>query len=212
MKEKELDDIRRTLQRIQRIASEPIDETDDGDGLDSFATPVTDAAGRPRDRPFGAQHIVEDAPKSRFVLFAIAALAVLGAVGMASYLLVGLKRELGPTPPITKALRVEPEKDVTASVPDDASRVHSEAQTLLEAGHVIEARRSLMGLPVKSPEAALILARSYDPNYLRLIPNVDAAADPTEAERWYRTWRDIASEQGLVLEPDRFDRIIKAMR
>jgi hypothetical protein len=69
----------------------------------------------------------------------------------------------------------------------------------------------LIDLNDNSPEVALALARSYDPNYLRLIPDADAAADPKEAERWYRAWRDIAASKGLVLEEDRLERIINAM-
>jgi hypothetical protein len=46
---------------------------------------------------------------------------------------------------------------------------------------------------------------------LRLIPDADAAADPKEAERWYRAWRDIAASKGLALDEDRLDRIINAM-
>ncbi len=214
MNDKELDDIKRTLQRIQRIASEPIDETDADDRSDdSAAAAELDAAGGPPDLSRTKHTVRSMLPSQLVTAVALAALAVLGTVGVTSRLrLVGPKLGPEPTSQITNALRIEPERRVTPSAPEDASRVNSEAQTLLEAGRVIEARRSLVAFPVKSPEAALILARSYDPNYLRLVPNADAVADPTEAERWYRTWRDIASEQGLVLEPDRFDRIIKAMR
>jgi hypothetical protein len=219
MNDKELDDIKRTLQRIQRIASEPIDEadaepgTDVGDGpSDSVAAPKPDAAEKPPG-PSTADHRVRSIlPRQLATAVALAALALLATAGVTSRLLFGPDGEPESTPLITNALRIEPEQRVTTSAPHDASRVNAEAQALLETGRVIEARRSLMGSPVKSPEAALILARSYDPNYLRLIPNADAVADPTEAERWYRTWRAIASEQGLVLELDRFDRIIKAMR
>jgi hypothetical protein len=221
MNDKELDDIKRTLQRIQRIASEPIDETDAGDEAgtdagdgpnDSVAAAKLDAAEKPPG-PSSAKHRVDSMlPRQHATVVALAALALLATAGVTSRLLLGPDVEPEPTPLITNALRIEPEQRVTISAPHDALRVNAEAQALLETGRVIEARRGLMGLPVKSPEAALILARSYDPNYLRLIPNADAVADPTEAERWYRIWRAIASEQGLVLELDRFDRIIKAMR
>jgi hypothetical protein len=44
------------------------------------------------------------------------------------------------------------------------------------------------------------------------VTQPDAAADPNEAERWYRTWHEIAGQKGLVMEPDRLERIIKAMK
>ena len=208
MQEKELDDIKRTLQRIQRIASEPIDET----LVDEFVS-AEPAEHRPSNT---RSETVEPLPHNkghsqRMTLFAIAAVAVVGAAGATVWMMREAKMEPGSTSETTSALSTEPQRPL-AQPAQEAPAVTGDAQTLLEAGRVVEARRALVDLPVKSPEAALTLARSYDPNYLRQIPNPDATADPAEAERWYRTWRDIASERGLVLEPDRFDRIIKAMR
>ena len=209
MKEKELDEVKRTLQRIQRIASEPIDDTlvDDAAGIEPGETRTSDG------RSETAKQFANDAwYGQRLTAIAIAALAVVGAAGAAVWMMYGSRIEPGSTPETTSALSTGEQQRSAAQVPQDAPLVTTDAQALLEAGRVVEARRALVDLPVKSPEAALTLARSYDPNYLRQIPSPDAAADPAEAERWYRTWRDIASERGLVLEPDRFDRIIKAMR
>jgi len=44
-----------------------------------------------------------------------------------------------------------------------------------------------------------------------LIAQPDAAADPQQAERWYRAWYDIAGRQGLVMDPDRLQRLIRSM-
>jgi nitrate reductase NapE component len=209
MQEKELDDIKRTLQRIQRIASEPIDDT----LVDDIVSPELAEHRTSEPRSETVEPVVHDNLRSqRLTVFAIAALAVVGATGAAVWMMPKTSMEPGSTSETTSALSTEPQRPTVQAPQDAPAAITGDAQTLLEAGRVVEARKALVDLPVKSPEAALTLARSYDPNYLRQIPNPNAAADPTEAERWYRTWRDIASERGLVLEPDRFDRIIKAMR
>ena len=93
----------------------------------------------------------------------------------------------------------------------DAERL-SVAQRLMDKGKVSEARRVLKNdLASRNAEAALLLARSYDPNSLHLIANADATPDPGEAEHWYRRWSEIAAGQGLALDKERLDRIIKAM-
>jgi hypothetical protein len=94
----------------------------------------------------------------------------------------------------------------------DAERL-AVAQGLMDKGKVTEARRVLNNdLASRHPEAALLLARSFDPNSLQLIANADASPDPAEAERWYRRWSELASGEGLALDRERLDRIIKAMR
>jgi hypothetical protein len=57
-----------------------------------------------------------------------------------------------------------------------------------------------------------MMARSYDPNYLQQLPGSDAAPDTVEAEYWYRAWHAIAWKNGLAMEADRLERIIKAMK
>jgi hypothetical protein len=213
MNEKELDEIKRTLQRIQRIASEPTDE-DSLDGpakaaaarLNGAAAGVTDRLAARLRSPMRMHP-----PRRLAAAVALAALAVIGAAGLAGWLLMKPGSEPHRRVEEAVTLKTEPQEHQTIQISGEASRITAEAEDLLAAGKVSEVRRRLTGAPVKSPEVALILARSYDPNYLRLIPNADAAADKHEAERWYRTWRDIAAEKGFVLEPDRFDRIIRAM-
>ena len=43
-------------------------------------------------------------------------------------------------------------------------------------------------------------------------PNPNAPADAEEAERWYRHWTTLAGKDGLVLDQDRLERIIRSMR
>ena len=89
----------------------------------------------------------------------------------------------------------------------------SHAQRLIDEGKIVAGRDLLLdGLAERQADAAMILARSYDPNSLRLIANADAAPDVEEAERWYRRWHEIAVSDGLALDTHRLDRIIKAMR
>jgi hypothetical protein len=95
---------------------------------------------------------------------------------------------------------------------ENAERISS-AQRLIDEGKVVAGRDLLLdGLAEQRAEAALILARSYDPNSLRLILNADAQPDVEAAERWYRRWHEIAVSEGLALDIPRLDRIIKAMR
>ena len=214
MNKNELDDIRRTLQRIQRIGCEPIDEADvSDDQAGEIAVTEPDKASA-NDQFFdrGKSFVQKIPAKLRAPIAAITVLVIIGAIGLARWGFVTSDVEPGGELVAATGPEIEPQEQRAISVTGDASQVTVEAESLLEAGRVSEVRRRLTDRPVKSAEVALILARSYDPNYLRLISNADAAADPNEAERWYRTWRDIATEKGLVLEPERFDRIIKAMR
>jgi hypothetical protein len=226
MNDKEIDAVRRTLERIQRMASEPLDDGsspagDLGDGAARSAGRLNRLPGQRTAPPVW--------------MLAGGGVIVLMAVGAAGLTLMGPQVHVAqkaeapvklpevpaapkPAPAPVPADRAAPERQpasrpaTTASLPNVPVSRENEAQGLLEAGRVSDARRMLAGMPKKSPEAALILARSYDPNYLRQLPNADAVADANEAERWYRTWKTAAAEQGLVMEPERFERIIKAMR
>lgn len=214
MKDKDLDAVRLALQRIQHIASAPENESNTPDGTGAEEEQAEYAS---RFSTSGEQAVQKAPLRLPAAIFAGVLIAA-GAGGFAAWQLTGqnaqlaVREEMGGTvapqgAPAPQPVKAEP-STVAALTPD----VAAEAQSLLEAGRVREARQSLIDVPQKSPELALTLARSYDPNYLRLIPNADAAADAAEAERWYRTWRDIASARGFVMEPERFDRIIKAMR
>jgi hypothetical protein len=220
MKNQKLDEVRRTLQTLQHIASEPIDEFDSAEsgsagaedpkpgwvrGIGNFFT-----SGK-----YGAEQgtgALTRLAGQRILVIALGAIMAIGAAGLTAWALIGTDekpvREM--TTAATSVIELTEPQAVDALEPSVKTAI-DEAQELISAGKIGDARRRLIDLNDNSPEVALALARSYDPNYLRLIPDADAAADPKEAERWYRAWRDIAASKGLVLEEDRLDRIINAM-
>jgi hypothetical protein len=158
-------------------------------------------------------------------------IAILGliAVALTVGLVVGFWPKTAREPvPIDGASRMTQDQGTTAAItplpsqspspaarpePDPGTGVITNAQRLIDAGQ-IKAGRDLLanGLADRNADAALILARSYDPNSLRLIPNADAGPDIAAAERWYRRWHEIAAGEGLDLDSQRLDRIIKAMK
>lgn len=94
----------------------------------------------------------------------------------------------------------------------DAGRI-SQAEQLMSLGKVTDARQILQDdLADRVAEAALMLARTYDPNALRLIADANAEADIVQAEQWYRRWYELAGQNGLTMDPERLNRIIQAMR
>jgi hypothetical protein len=189
-----LDDVRLTLQRLQRITIEPTNVPHSGEPAASFPYPL--AAG------FKALSM-GPLPRKRWIAAGAVCIA-----GIALWWLAAPGPHRANTP--TTAT------DVTAGIsvrvsPQEAAELTARAQKLIESGKVVIAREQLATMAMHSPETALVLARSYDPNFLRLISGADASADPKQAERWYRIWRDIAAERGMVMETERLERIIKAM-
>ncbi len=86
-------------------------------------------------------------------------------------------------------------------------------QQLMAEGDIVAARQALRGAAEgQSADAALALARSYDPNFLKSIPRPNAGPDVAEAERWYRKWYELAAKDGLVMDNARLERIISSMR
>jgi hypothetical protein len=219
MKNQKLDEVRRTLQHLQHIASEPIDEDDSTEPDADAAKGLKSGWNRIISNFFtSGQHGAEKGTAAftrlagqRILIIGIGAFLVVGVAGLAAWAVIGTDEK--PAPGMTTAATsiIELTEPHDTDVEPSVKMAIAEAQQLISAGKIDEARRRLLDLDDKSPEAALILARSYDPNYLRLIPDADAAADPKEAERWYRAWRDIAASKGLALDKDRLDRIINAM-
>jgi len=96
---------------------------------------------------------------------------------------------------------------------EEEASVLSEARRLLSEGGIALAReRLLANSPGQRAEFALLLAQSYDPNYLRTLPKANGLADRAEATRWYKTWYEIAARDGLEMDNARFQRIINSMR
>jgi hypothetical protein len=89
----------------------------------------------------------------------------------------------------------------------------ADARQLMDGGHILTAREMLLQPALaESQEGAWLLARSFDPNYLATVQSPDATADKEQAEHWYRRWRDIGAQSGMVMDDLRLRRIIEAMR
>jgi hypothetical protein len=97
---------------------------------------------------------------------------------------------------------------VTAAANPDIDNAHQ----LMDSGRITAAREILLRPDLAaSQEGAWLLARSFDPNYLATVQSPDASADRRQAEEWYRRWRDIAAENGMVMDDLRLKRIINSM-
>jgi hypothetical protein len=95
---------------------------------------------------------------------------------------------------------------------EEAAKLLTNARRLLGEGDVKLARGQLLhGAPERNADLALLLAQSYDPNYVRTLPRANALPDRAEAERWYRAWYDLAVKSGLEMDNARLQRIINAM-
>jgi hypothetical protein len=62
-----------------------------------------------------------------------------------------------------------------------------------------------------SPELALLLARTYDPTVLSLIPNADGQPSSAEAAKWYRTWHERSVTQGQVNQTNALERLLRSL-
>jgi hypothetical protein len=86
------------------------------------------------------------------------------------------------------------------------------ARALLISGDARGARKMLSdALASDKSEVAFAIAQSYDPNYLKDIPNVNAEPDRVRARYWYRHWYQLAVKSGLNMKKNRLDRVINAM-
>jgi hypothetical protein len=144
--------------------------------------------------------------KSRNGLILLAAIALV-AGGGASVLLLGKNR-------IVKVIiPARGPAGAPSGSPQSSVKILSEARDLLSQGNIALARsRLLQAGPGSQADLAFTLAQSYDPNYLRTLPNADSAPDRAEAERWYRTWYELALRSGLDMDSERLRRIINAMQ
>jgi len=151
-----------------------------------------------------------------------AALALLGAAGLTSSLLIigyaFIAVDRTRSPPSSYAV---PEQASTTAPAAAVPRAHSlppvpalqVATGLMAAGRILAAREELLRLaPEDTADVAWALARTYDPNFLATIPGADAAPNVEEATRWYRIWYAVAVKQGLVGDSVSLDRIIGSMR
>jgi hypothetical protein len=87
------------------------------------------------------------------------------------------------------------------------------ARQLMDAGKIAAARKLLLQPSLAaSQDAAWLIARSFDPNYLATLQSPDAKADKVQAEEWYRRWRDIGARNGAGMDDARLKRLIDAMQ
>ena len=87
------------------------------------------------------------------------------------------------------------------------------AAALMNGGRIQAARRQLLAVAADgSPDVALALARTYDPNVLAQVPAPDAPPDVAEATRWYRAWHAAAVKQGVSLDRMSLERLIGSMQ
>jgi hypothetical protein len=114
-----------------------------------------------------------------------------------------------PEPPRQVGLSAAP---APPSPPRDPRAVIDMARDHLTAGRVAAARTSLLSLSATElPDAAWLLARSYDPGVLLSLPARDGEPDIEAASRWYRAWHDAAVRQGQITDSIRLDRIIESL-
>jgi hypothetical protein len=208
-----LDDVKLTLQRLQRIAIDPSSDIDAEAKPGASATPGGPAIEAAR-LDAAEKSGLAGALTRRNTLFGVG--GALLVVAVAGGLLLFPRSGPKPQPTAATAVDLPVRRDLASlppiSPPPASLQGIAEAEALLDAGKVTNARRILADMAPQSAEAALMLARSYDPNHLQQLVQPDAAPDPAEAERWYRTWHEIAAKGGLVMEADRLERIIKAMK
>jgi hypothetical protein len=89
----------------------------------------------------------------------------------------------------------------------------TEVHRLLGQGDVTRAQTSLLRAePEKRAGVAFALAQTYDPNYLRSLPNANRSADPSEAARWYKKWYELAVQSGLKMDAGQLQRIVNSMQ
>ena len=82
----------------------------------------------------------------------------------------------------------------------------------MDAGKIMAARGLLQQPTLSSSrDAAWLLARSYDPNYLATIKSPDASGDKEKATEWYRRWRDIGALNGVPMDDVRLKRLIETL-
>ncbi len=87
------------------------------------------------------------------------------------------------------------------------------ARRLMDSGQIAAARQILEQPALASTQDGIwLIARSFDPNYLKTITAADASADKAKATEWYRRWHEIAGRNGVVMDDARLKRIIDSMR
>ena len=107
---------------------------------------------------------------------------------------------------------IQPRVAAAAIPPSPPSPAIASAKQLMDAGKIVAAR-GLLQQPTlaSSRDAAWLLARSYDPNYLATIKSPDASGDKEKATEWYHRWRDIGAQNGIPMDDVRLKRLIETL-
>jgi hypothetical protein len=220
--EKKLAEVKAVLERLQRISADGSGDLPAHEAEIQTPKPDGPQAGTGASQTRGNPGLLVAAAGGALVLMAVAGFVTWRSTSEAprtgAALNLGDERDRHtaalPKPAVTLPTVPSPAAIAPAPPPDSADvGLLGQAEKLMEAGKIRDARLLLLdGLADRSPEAALMLARSYDPNHLRSISAADAGPDVAEAERWYRVWHANAVASGLRMEPERLDRIIRSMR
>ncbi|MEM7427995.1 MAG: hypothetical protein AAF441_18025, partial [Pseudomonadota bacterium] len=112
-----------------------------------------------------------------------------------------------------KSAAVDNRVDAAASSLKRAIELVSDGHDLMGRGDVMGARvLFVQGLELGSPEAALALGRSYDPEFLAQMPGANGEGDGARAEAMYREWHRRALAAGTVAPGVKLAKLIQAMR
>jgi hypothetical protein len=116
---------------------------------------------------------------------------------------------IAPVPALAPAAKLEPPAEIAPATPRSPM---ARANAALQSGDVESARMLLQSeSEAGQVEAMLLLARSYDPSYLKLIGVPVAKGNVEAAEKLYRTWYERSVALGLISEGVNLNRLIRAM-
>lgn len=118
----------------------------------------------------------------------------------------GISIDLSPP---TSTVGVAPKSGDLLKQPDDVAH---RARLLLESGQVKKARGILLAASdIGRADVLLILARSFDGNYLHTLSDPDALPNSAEARIWYRRWYEVASKEGTVPTTVNLERLLQSL-
>ena len=96
--------------------------------------------------------------------------------------------------------------------PQDPAQRLAAGHTLLAAGNVAEAREAFTAsFDAGQHEAALALARSFDPRVIARLDVANAEPDLDEARKWYEEWHRGAVAQGTISADITLERVLRSL-
>ena len=199
----QLEEVKTLLHQLQRIRSEPANPDPQHGSEGGFSqAPLRTRSAKP------------------LLLGSVALILIAAAIVGASFLRdkPGRENRESATAALQQPASLAPSslRGVTAEqLPETGAALSllQQAQQIMVSGDILRARQMLVSAAdAGPPDVALVLARSYDPNFLQSVTNPNAAADIEQATLWYRRWHQAAVEKGLVTDTQRLDRILRSMR